>query len=113
MGTFGQSGLTTFDPTYALPYGLIDLDLSDNSLTVFNPTPNIPSTLANTNLYNNLLTTNGVNTTLVYLDTLLIGPSGYISVDGPGNATPTSGPPDGTTAITNLQSNGYSVYWNP
>lgn len=112
MGTFGQSGLTTFDPTYALPNGLLDLDLSDNSLTVFNPTPNMPSTITSINLYNNLLTTLGTNTTLEYIDTILTGPSGFISVNGPGNAAPTVGPPDGTAAASSLTGKGYTVSTN-
>lgn len=112
MGTFGQSGLTTFDPTYELPYGLLGLDLSDNSLIVFNPTPNIPSTLSNINLENNLLTTAGTNTTLVYLDTILSGPSGTIDLDGTGNAGPTIGPPDGLNAESSLTSKGYTVFTN-
>lgn len=112
MGTFGQSGLTTFDPTLQLPSGLLGLDLSDNSLTVFNPTPNIPSGLTNVNLYNNLLTTGGTNTTLFYLDNIFTGPSGNITLDGPGNAGPTVGPPDGIAAEASLVLKGYTVDTN-
>lgn len=111
-GTFGQSGLTSFDPTIALPYSLDDLYLDDNSLTVFNPTPNIPSTISILNLQNNNLTTGGTNTTLVYLSTILTGPTGTIDLDGTGNAGPTVGPPDGLGAVTTLTLAGYNVNTN-
>lgn len=112
QGTFGQSGLTSFDPTIALPYSLDDLYLDDNSLTVFNPTPNIPSTISILNLQNNNLTTGGTNTTLVYLSTILTGPTGTIDLDGTGNAGPTVGPPDGIAAEATLVANGYTVNTN-
>jgi Leucine-rich repeat (LRR) protein len=112
QGTFGQSGLTTFDPTIALPNGLLGLYLNNNSLTIFNPTPNIPTTIDNLYLQNNLFTTLGTNTTLFYLSNILTGPSGTIEVNGTGNAAPTVGPPDGTTAVSTLNGNGYTVNTN-
>lgn len=51
--------ITTFDPTIELPSTLNDLGLSENRLTNFNPTLNLPVSLTYLGLYANLITESG------------------------------------------------------